>query len=200
MGTRDPRVDAYIAKSADFAKPILTHIREVIHEECPDVEETLKWNAPHFMYHGMLGGFASFKEHCAFGFWKGKLIVDDDDTRARAAMGQFGMLKTLKDLPPDRKLRSYVKKAMALNESGTKAPRPLKHPRKRIPDKPPTDLAAALKRSAKARKTFESFTPSARREYVEWITDAKRAETRAKRLATTLEWLAQGKKLHWKYE
>ncbi len=200
MGTRDPRVDAYIAKSADFAKPILTHIRELIHETCPDVEETLKWNAPHFMYHGMLGGFASFKEHCAFGFWKGKLIVDDDDTRARSAMGQFGCLKSLKDLPPDRKLKSYIKKAMALNESGAKVPRPNKHPRKRVPDKPPADLEAALKRSAKARKTFTAFSPSARREYIEWITAAKRAETRERRLATTIGNLEEGKTLNWKYK
>jgi uncharacterized protein YdeI (YjbR/CyaY-like superfamily) len=195
MGTKDPRVDAYIDHAAPFAQPILARIRAIVHEACPDVEETLKWRSPHFLYKGMLCGMAAFKQHCAFGFWKGKLVVD---APSDGAMGNFGCLKKVSDLPPKKTLVGYVKKAMALNDAPVKTPRPLKHPKP--PLEVPTELAAALKRSAKARKTFDALPPSHRREYVEWITEAKREETRAKRLATTIEWLAEGKSRNWKYE
>jgi uncharacterized protein YdeI (YjbR/CyaY-like superfamily) len=196
MGTRDPRVDAYIAKSADFAQPILTHLRDVIHAACPDVEETMKWSFPHFMYHGMLCGMASFKQHCTLGFWKGALVVDgaaDAD-----AMGQFGRITSVRDLPPRRTLTGYVKRAMQLNEEGIK-PQRAKPAAKKAPLTVPDDLAAALRKSAKARKTFDAFPPSQQREYIEWITEARRDETRQRRLATAIEWLAEGKPRNWKY-
>src|SRR6185369_4149318 len=122
MGKRDPRVDAYIEKSADFAKPILAHLRDVVHAACPQVEETMKWSFPHFMHHGMLCGMAAFKQHCTFGFWKGELIVSGNPS-AEAAMGQFGRLTKLSDLPSKKVLTGYVKQAMKLNEEGVKAPR-----------------------------------------------------------------------------
>lgn len=196
---RDPRIDAYIAKSAVFARPILEHLRALVHEACPQVEETMKWSMPHFDHHGILCGMSAFKEHCAFGFWKGKLVFDDP--KSLQAMGQFGCIRTLKDLPSDRAIKSYVKKAAALNESGEQAPRPLKDPKRRAQlDKVPDDLAAELRKNARARKAFEGFSPSSRREYVEWITEAKREATRATRLATTIEWLEEGKKRHWRYQ
>lgn len=199
-GARDPRIDAYIAKSADFAQPILTHLRELVHVSCPEVVETIKWGAPHFEHLGMLCGMAAFKQHCAFGFWKGKLVFDDDK-RSLEAMGQFGCIRSLKDLPSDRAIKSYVKRAMKLNESGEKVARPLKDPKRRAQlDQVPDDLAAALRKSARARKTFDGFNPSSRREYVEWITEAKRETTRATRLATTVEWLEAGRQRHWKYQ
>jgi uncharacterized protein YdeI (YjbR/CyaY-like superfamily) len=197
MGKRDPRVDAYIAKSADFAKPILTYLRDVVHETCPEVEETMKWSFPHFMYEGMLCSMASFKEHCAFGFWKGSLIVGDDDGKSAEAMGHLGRITKLSDLPPKKVLAGYIRKAMALNESGAKvAPKP-KRARKELAV--PDYLTAALKKNKKALTTFESFSPSHRREYIEWITEAKGEDTRQRRLEQALEWMSEGKPRNWKY-
>jgi uncharacterized protein YdeI (YjbR/CyaY-like superfamily) len=197
MGTRDPRVDAYIARQADFARPILDHLREVIHAACPEVEETLKWSRPHFMYHGMLGGMSAFKQHAAFGFWKGSLIVDPAGKPVDEAMGQFGRLTRLSDLPSAKVLAGYVKKAMKLNEAGIKPARAKQSkPALVVPDY----FQAALKKNKKAGANFERFSPSMRREYVEWVDEAKRDQTRLRRLATALEWLAEGKSRNWKYE
>ena len=197
MGVRSPLVDAYIAKSRPFAQPILEHIRSVIHEACPDVEETMKWSMPHFTYHGMLAGMAAFKEHCTFGFWKAKLIMDQDEM-SREAMGHFGCIRSLDDLPSKRTLAGYVRKAMKLNEEGVKVPRKAR-PGAARPVSVPADLAAALRRSRKAREAFAAFSPSHQREYIEWITEAKREDTRQKRLATTVAWLTEGKPRNWKY-
>jgi uncharacterized protein YdeI (YjbR/CyaY-like superfamily) len=195
MGTRDLRVDAYIAKSADFAKPILTHLREVVHSACPDVQETLKWSTPHFMYRGMLCSMAAFKEHCAFGFWKGSLILENGQNLEAA--GQFGRITSISDLPPKSVLAGYVKKAMALNESGVKARATPKHPKKslRVPDY----IMVALRKNKKALATFEGFSPSHKREYVEWIAEAKGEDTRKRRLEQAVEWMAEGKPRNWKY-
>ena len=197
MGSRDPRVDAYIAKSADFAKPILTHLREVVHSACPEVEETMKWSNPHFMYKGMLGGMAAFKEHCAFGFWKGSLILPErnDDKAA----GHFGRITKIADLPPKKIIAGYVKEAMRLNEEGVKSPARTK-PKTPKPVVVPEALAAALRKHAKARKTFEAFSPSHQREYAEWIADAKGEDTRQRRIETAIEWMAEGKARNWKYQ
>ena len=197
MGKRDRRIDAYIAKSADFAKPIMTHLRDVIHASCPDVEETLKWGMPSFMHHGILCGFAAFKEHAAFGFWRGSLILDKDGNRADEAMGQFGRLTSLKDLPPKKTLAGYLKEAARLNEEGIKPAR-VRNPPKPAP-KAPADLVAGLKKNKKAQATWAEFSPSKQREYVEWITEAKTDATRQKRVATSVEWLAEGKQRNWKY-
>jgi uncharacterized protein YdeI (YjbR/CyaY-like superfamily) len=196
MGTRDPRIDAYIAKSGEFARPILTHLREVVHTACPVVEETMKWNSPHFMYEGMLCGMASFKAHCAFGFWKGGLIVQDG--RSEEAMGHFGRITSLDELPSKKVLTGYIKKAMELNEKGIKSPtRSKREPKPEA--KVPRDLAAALSKNKKARATFDDFTRSHRREYIEWITEAKTDATRQRRLETAIEWMAEGKSRNWKY-
>ena len=197
MGKRDKRIDAYIAKSAPFARPILTHLRAVVHEACPGAEETLKWGMPSFTYHGILCGFAAFNAHATFGFWRGSLIVGTNAPKTRDAMGQFGRITSLKDLPPKRTLLGYVKEAMRLNQQGIKAPAKRKPPKKTRPT--PLDLGAGLDRSAKAKAAWAAFSPSARREYIEWITEAKRAETRTVRLKTTLTWVAQGKQRNWKY-
>jgi uncharacterized protein YdeI (YjbR/CyaY-like superfamily) len=197
MAKRDRRIDAYIAKSPEFARPILAHLREVVHAACPETEETLKWSAPTFMYHGMLCGMASFKQHCTFGFWKAKLVLGDGAGDVESAWGQFGRITRLRDLPSKRVITGYVKKAMALNEAGVKVARRTA-PRKALPT--PADLKAALQNSRKALAAFEAFSPSMRREYVEWIVEAKRPETRAKRIATAVEWMAEGRKRNWKYE
>jgi uncharacterized protein YdeI (YjbR/CyaY-like superfamily) len=199
MASRDPRIDAYIAKSADFAKPILMHLRKVVHAGCPGVEETLKWSMPHFDYKGVMCGMAAFKQHCVFGFWKEALIFDRDKTAEKRAMGSFGCIKSLADLPSEKALIGYVKKAAALNDAGIKAP-PRTQPKKREPLAVPDYFKAALKKNAKAGKTFENFPPSKKREYLEWVTEAKREETRKERLATSIEWLAEGKSRHWKYQ
>jgi uncharacterized protein YdeI (YjbR/CyaY-like superfamily) len=198
MASKDPRIDAYIAKSADFAKPILKHLRKIVHAGCPEVEETLKWSMPHFDYKGVMCGMAAFKQHCVFGFWKESLIFDSAKAAEKTAMGSFGCIKSLADLPSEKTLVSYVKKAAALNDAGIKTPGRTK-PKKREPLEVPGDFRAALKKNTKARKTFENFPPSKRREYLEWVTEAKREETRRERLATSIKWLAEGKARHWKY-
>ena len=197
MGKKDPRVDAYIAKSADFAKPILTEIRAVVHDACPNVEETMKWSFPHFDYKGMMCSMAAFKEHCAFGFWKASLILGGNG-RSDEAMGQFGRIMALSDLPSKKLMRGYIQKAMALNDSGTTIKRQPKEPKKAIPV--PADFMAAVKKNNRALVSFEAFSPSHRREYLEWITEAKTDDTRKRRIAQAIEWLAQGKSRHWKYE
>ena len=197
MGKRDLRVDAYISKAADFAKPILNQLREAVHASCPDVEEDMKWSFPHFLYKGMLCSMASFKEHAAFGFWKGSLIFDDQ-ARSGEAMGQLGRLTKPSDLPSKKVLAGYIKKAMALNDEGVKVARV---PKRAAPKavRVPEDLAAALKKNKKAHATFEGFSPSHKREYIEWITEAKTAGTRARRLETAVEWMGEGKSRNWKY-
>lgn len=198
MGSKDLRVDAYIAKSADFAKPILKHFRKIVHAGRPKVEETIKWQLPHFDYKGVMCGMAAFKQHCAFGFWKEALILDRDKAAEKTAMGSFGHITSRADLPNEKTLMQYVKKAAALNEAGIKAPGRTQ-PKKKQPLSIPDYFSAALKKNAKARKTFENFAPSKRREYLEWVTEAKREETRNERLATSIEWLAEGKPRSWKY-
>jgi uncharacterized protein YdeI (YjbR/CyaY-like superfamily) len=198
MSTRDPRVDAYIQKQAEFARPILERLREAVHKGCPDVTETVKWSMPFFMRKAILCHMAAFKAHCSFGFWKGNLVVGKSE-KSEEGMGQFGRIESLKDLPSDKVLIGYVKKAVELDEAGVKR-EPKREPRAPIPTEPPADLAAGLKKNKKARETFEKFRPSHKREYIEWITEAKREETRQKRLAQTLEWLTEGKSRHWKHQ
>ena len=200
MGHRDPRVDDYIAKSAPFARPILKHLRAIVHAACPDVEETIKWSFPHFTYRGVLCSMASFKAHCTFGFWKGARIVDAKGAKLDEAMGQFGRITSLADLPAKRVIAGYVKQAMKLNASGVKGPERAKSKGPKPAVRVPADLAAALKKSRRAAATFAAFPPSHRREYVEWIVEAKRSETRARRLAQTIAWLAEGRSRNWKYE
>lgn len=198
MGQRDPRVDAYIATSADFAQPILTHLRELVHDTCPDVEETMKWSFPHFMYEGMLCSMASFKGHCALNFWKGALVLDG--AGKCDAMGQFGRITSLSDLPAAMVLAGYLRKAMTLNERGVKAP-VRAQVRVARPERPvPPALAAALAKNPEARATFQKLPPSQRREYTDWIAEAKTEATRERRVATAVEWLAAGKTRNWKYE
>ena len=200
MGTKDPRVDAYVEKSPPFARPILRHIRAVVHAACPKTEETLKWSMPTFLYAGeMLCGMAAFKEHAVLGFWKASLIFDEKGRKLEDdAMGQFGCVKSVKDLPTKRELTGYIRKAMVLNEQGIKVKR-AKTAAPKAPPKVPAELVAALKKNRKAAATFEAFPPSCRREYVEWITEAKQEATRLRRLKTAVEWMAEGKKRNWKY-
>lgn len=196
MPVTDPRVDAYIAKSAPFAQPILEHLRGVVHGACPDCVEAMKWSMPHFLFHErILCGMAAFKQHATFGFWAGSEIVEAAD---KDAMGQFGCLTSVKDLPSRKILAGYVREAMRRTEERAKAA-PKKRAPARAPLPVPDDLAAALRKSAAARKTFEGFPPSQRHEYIDWLTEAKRPETRAKRLAQTISQLVEGKTRNWKY-
>src|SRR5688572_4265457 len=195
MSERDPRIDAYIARAAPFAGPILEHLRTLVHRGCPEVVETIKWSMPAFDHQGPFCSMAAFKEHATFGFWRAELVVPG--AKSMAPMAQFGRLTSLEDLPPDAEMLGMIRKAAALNEAGVKAPPRPKRAKAPIPM--PADLAAALKKNAKARATFEGLSPSHRREYLEWITEAKTDATRQKRLATTLEWLGQGKPLNWRY-
>jgi len=199
MPSKDPRFDAYIAKAAPFARPILKHLRKVVHSGCPQAEEKMKWSMPHFDYKGPMCGMAAFKEHCSFGFWKGSLIVGGDPTATREAMGHFGRITGLSDLPSEKTLIAYVRKAVQLNDAGVKSPRS-KPKEKSEPLEIPQYFTTALQRNKKARATFDSFSYSKRREYVEWVTEAKREATREDRLATAVEWMAEGKGLHWRYQ
>jgi uncharacterized protein YdeI (YjbR/CyaY-like superfamily) len=201
VASSDPRVDAYIAKSAPFAQPILRHLREVVHAACPEVEESVKWSMPFFGYKGSpICMMAAFKQHCGFGFWLSKQVVGGSDDSADDGMGQFGKLTSVTDLPTKKQLIDFVKKAMALNEAGVKLRRPkaAAKPAPTLPD----ELVAQfkLKKNATARARYDAFSPSMQREYVDWINEAKTNATRQKRIATTLEWLTEGKSRNWKYE
>ncbi|MFL5488439.1 MAG: YdeI/OmpD-associated family protein [Gemmatimonadaceae bacterium] len=196
MAKTDPRIDAYIAKSADFARPILVYLRELVHEGCPNVDETIKWGVPHFDYEGILCGMAAFKQHCAFNLWKGSLIVGD---APRDAMGHFGRITQVSDLPARKVMVSYIKQAAKLNEAGVKSPtrsKPKKKPELEIP----IELARALRKNKKAAAAFDSFPPSHKREYAEWISEAKREETRQRRVDTAIAWMTEGKSRNWQYE
>ena len=195
MPTIDPRIDAYIAQSADFARPILEHIRATVHAACPEVEETMKWSMPHFQYKGMLCQMSSFKAHCAFGFWKGEILFPDVE---KSSMGHFGRIASIKDLPPKKELATIIKRAMKLNDEDVKAP-----PRaKAAPSElvVPEYFSAALKKNKAALATFDKGSPSFKKEYVTWIVDAKAEATRERRMAQAIEWLAEGKARNWKYE
>jgi uncharacterized protein YdeI (YjbR/CyaY-like superfamily) len=194
MAKKDPQVDAYIEKSAEFAKPILKHLRKLVHAAVPDVEETLKWSVPHFDYKGMMCSMASFKTHCAFGFWKGSLVLGEK--AQRDAAGHLGRIESIDDLPADKTLIAYIKKAAKLNDEGVKIER-VGRPKGALTV--PGDFLAALKKNKKALASFESLSPSHTREYVEWITEAKADATRERRMATALEWIAEGKARSWKY-
>lgn len=187
MGKRDPRVDAYIAKSADFAKPILNYFRDIVHAAVPDIEETMKWSMPAFEYKGPLAQMAAFKEHCAIGYWKESVL----------GAKRWGNVKSLDDLPPKKELIALTKKAAKLNEEGVKVERKKPAPKKDIP--PPPDLVAALRKNRKAQAAFDNFSPSHRREYVQWIAEAKAEETRKRRIAQAIEWMSEGKPRNWKY-
>jgi len=194
---RDPRIDAYIDRQRDFAKPILAHLREAVHAACPRVEETMKWSMPHFMYDGeLLAGMAAFKQHATFGFWRGSLVVGETPAQ-KEAMGQFGRLTSVDDLPGRPVLEALVRTAMKLTEQGVK---PARARTQKPPLAIPGDLRSAIDANPAAAAAFDGFPPSARRDYVEWIAEAKREETRKKRIAQAVEWLAQGKRRHWKYE
>ena len=195
--TRDPRIDSYIARQADFARPILEHLRRVVHEAAPEVEETIKWSMPHFTYKGRLfAGMAAFKAHATFGLWQASEVLGETGSE-REAMGQFGRIASLDDLPPEAELKAIISRA-AEHAQKPPPPRPKKPPKPEL-DTPP-ELDAALDSNPAARATFEGFPPSCRREYVEWVVEAKRPETRDKRIAQAVEWMAEGKKRHWKYE
>lgn len=202
MPVKNPQVDQYIAKSAEFAKPILNHLRELVHNACPEAEEKIKWGMPHFDYKGMMCSMAAFKQHCAFTFWKAPLMKDKKlmaNAKSETAMGHLGRITSLKDLPSDKVLLTYIKEAKKLNDDGVKLPsKPIRTKKKEIVI--PEYFVKELKKNKSAQKTFESFPPSHKREYIEWITEAKTEETRNKRMALAINWLSEGKSRNWKYE
>jgi uncharacterized protein YdeI (YjbR/CyaY-like superfamily) len=193
MGKKNPQVDAYIAKSGEFARPILRRLRELVHRGCPEVVEEIKWRSPHFHYKGMFCGMAAFKSHCAFGFWNRAMNLPKNEE----AMGQFGCLEKLSDLPPDTVILDYVRQARRLADDGVRLG-PIRKAKKALAV--PASLTSALKRKTGALAKFRAFSPSQQREYSEWILEAKTDATRDRRLATAAGWIAEGKTRNWKYE
>jgi hypothetical protein len=203
MGKKEKAIDAYIAKNADFARPILNHLRQLVHKTCPEVEEKMKWSMPHFDYRGeMMCSFAAFKQHASFGFWKAALMKDPilvQTAKAEVAMGHLGKLTSLKDLPSDKKLTAWIKEAMSLNDKGIKLPAKTKAIEKNelaVPDY----FTKALVENKKAQKVWDTFAYSHKKEYLLWMNEAKTEVTRNSRMATALEWIAEGKGRNWKYE
>jgi uncharacterized protein YdeI (YjbR/CyaY-like superfamily) len=202
MGKKDQRVDNYITKSVDFAKPILKHFRKLVHQACPEIEEKIKWGFPHFDYKGMMCSMAAFKHHCAFTFWKASLMKDKkliENAKSESAMGHLGRITSVKDLPSNKKLISYLKEAKKLNDDGIKLPaKPIVKPNREviIPDY----FLKILKKNKSTLKTFENFSISHKREYIDWITEAKTEVTRNKRISTAIKWLSEGKSRNWKYK
>jgi uncharacterized protein YdeI (YjbR/CyaY-like superfamily) len=202
MPTLDARVDAYIQKAAPFAQPILIRLRKLIYQACPNAEESIKWSFPNYEIHdSMLCSMAAFKEHCAFGFWKASLLTDEAgilQVKNKNSMGHLDKLCSIKDLPADKILVSYLKEAALLNKNKIKLARPKPTLKKELPV--PIQLAAAFKKNKKAFSGFEAFSPSQRKEYIDWINEAKTEQTVNKRVQTTVEWSAEGKTRHWKYK
>ncbi|MBW8889546.1 MAG: YdeI/OmpD-associated family protein [Fibrobacteres bacterium] len=201
MPKRDPRIDDKIASAPAFARPILTHIRALAHKGCPETEETVKWGMPFFTYAGSpLMHMAAFKAHVVLGFWLGRLIVEEK--AFETAMGQFGRITSLQDLPADKVILACIKKAMALTDQGAKNPGRSAEDRAKPkpPAKLPAFLQAAFRGDAKAAAGFKGLPPGKQREYIEWLAEAKTEATREKRLAQALEWMAEGKGRNWKYE
>jgi uncharacterized protein YdeI (YjbR/CyaY-like superfamily) len=209
MGTQDlnPRVDAYIDKAQPFAQPILAQLRRLVHKGCPKVEETIKWSRPFFEYRGaILCNMSAFKEHCSFGFWGEEIgaVLREAKVLQGDAMGSFGRITRVDDLPAEKAILEWVKQATALIESGqytspiSARNRVVKAPMASL--ETPSEFTAALKKDKKASAAFAKFSPSCKREYIEWIADAKRPETREKRIATAVEWIAEGKQRNWKYQ
>lgn len=205
MPTIDPRIDQYIADAAPFAQPVLNRFRKLVHKACPDVTETIKWGIPSFEYKGPMCSMAAFKKHCAIGFWKAALLDDSQNTATNPAMnwGAPGRdpipakITSNDELPSDAAIVRLIKKAVKLNDDGIKVPRS----RTARPPLPmPDDFAAALKKTNGAMENFQNFAPSHKREYIEWIIQAKREQTRANRIETAVQWIADGKSRHWKYE
>ena len=203
MNNKDKRIDAYIEKSQDFAKPVLKHLRDLIHKACPEVKETWKWSFPFFDYKNeMMCSMAAFKKHCAFSFWKASIMSDPDKIltlKEKDAMGHFGQIMSLSDLPSDKIIIKYIKEAVRLNDEGIKLPSKTKSAEKKEVDVPEY-FEKILNKNKKAKNTFDEFSYSHKKEYVQWITEAKTEETRMKRIGTAIEWLSEGKKRNWKYE
>ena len=199
MATKDPRVDAYIAKAPDFARPILLHVRKAVHAAVPKAEETIKWGVPFFTYHGILCHVAAFKAHCMFFVWNKSLASKLKDAGlSEKTPHKLRRITSLDELPDAKTLKRLLKLAAALNEAGEKGPpRTRAKPKKKLAV--PADLCAALAKNKKAQATFDNFTPAKQREYIEWLTEAKRDETRQKRLKTAVGWMAEGKPRNWKY-
>ena len=205
--SRSTLVDAYIAKAAPFAQPILVHLRGLIHKACPEVEEEIKWGRPFFSYRGViLGNVSAFKAHCSFGFWGQEIgkVLHADGVVQEGGMGSLGRIVSVKDLPPDKQLLGYIRQAAALIESGrgetwvAARRRVVKAPKPQV--EAPPEFVAALKKSKAAGAVYAAFSPSCKREYVEWIAEAKRPETRERRIAQAVEWIAEGKQRNWKYQ
>jgi uncharacterized protein YdeI (YjbR/CyaY-like superfamily) len=203
MGNKDKRIDSYIEKAQPFAKPILKKLRDLVHKGNPEVEETIKWGMPSFDYKGPFCSFASFKEHAVFGFWKYMLIKDPKGylqeirNKGGDAMGNLGRITSLKDLPPDKVMLDFIKQAKKLNDEGVKLPPKPKRPQPELVI--PKYFTDELKKNKKAFEAFNSSSYSHKKEYVEWVTEAKTEATREKRIATTIEWLTEGKSRNWKY-
>lgn len=204
MAKIDPRIDAYIDKALPFAKPILDHLRSLVHIACPEVEETMKWSFPHFDYKGqVMCSMAAFKQHCAFGFWKAALLKSGEgvlETKDRSAMGSLGRITSVKDLPANKIILKWIKEAMALNEAGIKSskPKPVKTEKKELDIVP--EFEKALRKNKSAHKIFDDASYSFQKEYNQWIADAKSETTRNTRIATAILWIAEGKGRNWKYE
>jgi uncharacterized protein YdeI (YjbR/CyaY-like superfamily) len=202
MAKKDKIIDAYISKSADFAKPILNHLRTLIHKTCPEVEENMKWGMPSFEYKGNLCGFAAFKKHMMFGFWKASLMRDSKfllGKQSKTAMGNLGKITSIKDLPSDKVIAGWIKEAMKLNDTGVKLDRSAKPKHERKKYKMPSYFAKVLNKNKKAKQIFDNFSPSHKREYLEWIIEAKTDETRNRRMTSAIQLMTEGKSLNWKY-
>ncbi len=202
MELYDSRIDVYINKSAPFAQPILEYIREVVHQASPLVNETMKWSMPFFDYKGTVCMMAAFKQHCGFGFWKASRLSDPHhllNPGEESSAGSFGRISSIADLPPKEALINFVLQAIELNEKGIKT----------VKTKPPVNKAAlvvpdyfieSLSENEAAKAMFSSFSYSQKKDYVEWLTEAKSEVTRQKRLETALEWISEGKTRQWKYQ
>jgi hypothetical protein len=202
--SRDAKVDAYLAKVKPFALPIMEHLRDLVHKACPEVEEAIKWGRPFFVYQGaILGNMSAFNEHCSFGFWGEEIgaVLREAGAVGEEGMGSLGRISSLKDLPSDKKIVSWIRQAAGFIERGEYTSPIAARPKVvKAAVEPSPEFSAALKKNKQAAARFAAFSPSCKREYVEWIAEAKRPETRDKRIASAVELIAEGKQRNWKYQ
>lgn len=201
------QIDAYIADAPEFAQPILTHLRSLVHKASPEIEEDIKWRQPFFLHRGSLLCFmAAFKQHCSFGFWGGEMgAVMKQDGRegedgAKGSRGAFGRITSVADLPSNKEMMGYIKQAIAFTETAVDTPKSAKTRKPKPEVEPPAEFVLAMKQREGAAEAFATLSPSCRREYVNWILEAKRAETKERRIQTAVQWITEGKSLNWKYE
>src|SRR5438270_1264994 len=179
-------VNDSLANAPEGTRPILVRLRRIFRQASPKLEEAIKWGVPCYLFKGPVGGFAAYKQHVSWGLWKSRALNDPEGLLGRGVSVMAGKITKVSEIPPAAKIIALIEQVIALNEAGIKSPKP---PEPELP----ADFAAAMKKAGKAARHYAAFTPARKWQYVNWVTQAKRAETRAKRIEIAVERIGEGK-------